>query len=162
MTMTSETQLDPIRVCIADDHGVVRTGLKAMLGAATDIVVVGEAEDGEEAVALAEHLKPDVIVMDLSMGNMDGAAATRAIVDRGLRTRVLVLTVHAEDDWVLPALEAGAAGYVMKGAADRELVKAVRMVARGDVYVAGEAARVVARAFAADASTRKQDPVTPR
>jgi two-component system, NarL family, response regulator NreC len=160
MTMTSETRVDPIRVCVADDHAVVRTGLRAVLGAARDIAVVGEAKDGREAVALAEQLKPDVIVMDLSMGDLDGIAATKAIVDRGLPTRVLVLTVHAEEDWVLPALEAGAAGYVMKSAADRELVTAVRMVARGDVYVASEAARVVAREFAARESTRKKDLVS--
>lgn len=87
---------DIIRVILADDHSIVRTGLKAVLGAAKDIEVVGEAANGREAVALAERLKPDVAVMDLSMPEMDGREATREIVAKGLPTRVLVLTMHTE------------------------------------------------------------------
>jgi len=136
---------DLIRVVLADDHAVVRAGLRAVLGAAPDIEVVGEAKDGREAVALAERLKPDLVVMDLTMGEMDGTAATKEIVARGLATRVLVLTMHAEEDYLIPVLEAGAAGYLVKSAADRELVDAVRAVARGDVYMRPSAARVLAR-----------------
>ena len=136
---------DLIRVILADDHAVVRAGLKAVLGAARDIEVVGEAKDGREAVALAERLNPDVVVMDLSMGGADGTAATKEIVAKGLATRVLVLTMHAEEDYLVPLLEAGAAGYLVKSAADRELVDAVRTVARGDLYVRPSAARILAK-----------------
>ncbi|MFL5577987.1 MAG: response regulator transcription factor [Gemmatimonadaceae bacterium] len=137
----------PIRVVLADDHAVVRAGLRAVLGVARDIEVVGEAEDGREAVALAERLAPDVVVMDLTMEPMGGAEATAEIVARGLPTRVLILTVHAEEDYLMPLLEAGAAGYLVKSAADRELVEAVRAAARGDVYLKAPAARVLAGAL---------------
>lgn len=136
---------DLIRVVLADDHAVVRTGLKAVLGAARDIEVVGEATNGREAIALVNRWKPDVVVMDLTMGEMDGMAATKAIVEQGGPTRVLVLTMHSEEEYLLPVLQAGAAGYVVKSTADRELVDAVRAVARGDVYVQAAAARVLAR-----------------
>lgn len=136
---------DLIRVVLADDHTVVRAGLKAVLGTAKDIDVVGEARDGKEAVALVERFKPDVVVMDLSMSGMDGTAATKEIVAKGLDTRVLILTMHPEEDYLVPLLEAGAAGYLVKSAADRELVDAVRAVANGDVYVRPTAARVLAK-----------------
>ena len=136
---------DLIRVILADDHAVVRAGLKAVLGAARDIDVVGDAKDGKEAVALAERLKPDVVVMDLSMGEADGTAATKEIVARGLATRVLILTMHAEEEYLVPLLEAGASGYLVKSVADRELVDAVRAVARGDLYVRPSAARILAK-----------------
>jgi DNA-binding NarL/FixJ family response regulator len=136
---------DVIRVVLADDHSVVRAGLKAVLGAAKDIEVIGEAKNGIEAVALAERFKPDVIVMDLSMPEMDGTAATKEIIAKGLPVRVLILTMHAEEDYLVPLMEAGAAGYLVKSAADRELVDAVRAVAHGDVYVRASAARVLAK-----------------
>jgi DNA-binding NarL/FixJ family response regulator len=136
---------DLIRVVLADDHAVVRAGLKAVLGVARDIEVIGEAKTGREAVALAERFKPDVVVMDLSMPEVDGTAATKEIVEKGLTTRVLVLTMHAEEEYLVPLMEAGAAGYLVKSAADRELVDAVRAVARGDVYVRPAAARVLAK-----------------
>jgi DNA-binding NarL/FixJ family response regulator len=90
-------------------------------------------------------LKPDIVVMDLTMPDLDGTAATKEIVQKGLPTRVLVLTMHAEDDYLVPLMEAGAAGYLMKNAADRELIDAIRAVARGDVYVGASAGRVLAR-----------------
>ena len=136
---------DPIRVILADDHAVVRAGLKAVLGASTGIDVVGEAADGAEAIALTEKLDPDVVIMDLTMEPMDGASATREIALRKLRARVLVLTMHAEDDYLVPALEAGAAGYLMKNAADRELVDAVRTIARGDMFIRPSAAKILAQ-----------------
>lgn len=142
-----------IRVVLADDHAVVRAGLKAVLGASPFIEVVGEAADGAEAVTLAERLDPDVVIMDLSMDQMDGATATRQIVDKKLRARVLILTMHAEEDYLLPVLEAGAAGYLMKNAADRELVDAVRTVARGDMFIRPSAAKILARGIG------KRDPL---
>ena len=136
---------DVIRIVLADDHAVVRAGLKAVLGTARDMQVIGEASNGLEAVALAERLKPDVIVMDLSMDQMDGSTATKEIVAKGLPSRVLVLTMHAEEEYLIGVLEAGAAGYLVKSAADRELVDAVRTVARGDLFVRPGAARVLAK-----------------
>lgn len=136
---------DLIRVVLADDHAVVRAGLKAVLGTARDIDVVGEAKDGREAVGLVDRFHPDVVVMDLTMAGLDGTAATKEIVARDDGTRVLILTMHAEEDYLVPLLEAGAAGYLVKSAADRELVDAVRAVAKGDVYVRPMAARVLAK-----------------
>ncbi|HEX8944176.1 MAG TPA: response regulator transcription factor [Gemmatimonadaceae bacterium] len=136
---------DVIRVVLADDHAVVRAGLKAVLGGARDIEVIGEAKTGREAVALAERFKPDVIVMDLSMPEVDGTAATKEIVAKGLPVKVLILTMHTEEDYLIPLIEAGAAGYLVKSAADRELIDAVRAVAHGDVYVRASAARVLAK-----------------
>ena len=136
---------DIIRVVLADDHAVVRAGLKAVLNAARDIEVIGEARNGVEAVALAERFKPHVVVMDLSMPEMDGTAATKEIVTKGLSSRVLVLTMHAEEDYLVPLMEAGAAGYLVKSAADRELVDAVRAVAHGDMYVHPSAGRILAK-----------------
>ena len=142
-----------IRVILADDHAVVRAGLRAVLGAAPDIDVIGEASNGTEAVQLAGTLDPDVVVMDLTMDGMDGATATREIVGKHLRARVLVLTMHAEEDYLIPVLEAGAAGYLMKNAADRELVDAVRTVARGDMFIRPSAARILAQ------GVTKKDPL---
>ena len=136
---------DLIRVVLADDHAIVRAGLKAVLGSASDISVVGEASDGKEAIALAERLAPHVVVMDLSMPGMDGMAATRELAAREGAPRVLVLTMHAEEDYLVPLLEAGASGYLVKNVADRDLVDAVRTVARGELYVHPGAARVLAR-----------------
>jgi DNA-binding NarL/FixJ family response regulator len=142
-----------IRVILADDHAVVRAGLRAVLGAAPDIDVIGEASNGTEAVQLAGTLDPDVVVMDLTMDGMDGATATREIVAKHLRARVLVLTMHAEEDYLIPVLEAGAAGYLMKNAADRELVDAVRTVARGDMFIRPSAAKILAQ------GVTKKDPL---
>jgi DNA-binding NarL/FixJ family response regulator len=137
-----------IRVVLVDDHAIVRTGLRAVLGAASEIEVVGEAAGGREAAALLAHTLADVVVMDISMAEGDGITATRAITHRGdgaPAPRVLVLTMHAEEAYLEAVLEAGASGYLVKSTADRELVEAVRMVARGDVYVNPAAARVLAR-----------------
>ena len=157
---------DLIRIVLADDHAVVRAGLKAVLGTARDMQVVGEASNGVEAVALAERLKPDVIVMDLSMDQMDGSTATKEIVAKGLASRVLVLTMHAEEEYLIQVLEAGAAGYLVKSAADRELVEAVRTVARGELFVRPGAARVLAKGLTrkdpAKAERDKYDRLTQR
>lgn len=136
---------DLIRVVVADDHNVVRSGLKAVLRTAKDIDVVGEAKSGSEAVALVDRFSPDVVVMDISMPGMNGVAATREIMAKKKDTKVLVLTMHPEEEFLLPMIEAGAAGYLLKSAADRELIDAVRAVANGDVYVRPNAARVLVK-----------------
>src|SRR4051812_48944841 len=139
------SDFDTIRVILADDHLVVRAGLKALLASNKDIEVVGEAANGQEALALVERLKPDVAVLDLDMPIMDGIAATKELVKRESPTRVLILTMHSEDEYLVMLLEAGAAGYLVKNAADRELADAVRAVAAGDSYVQPSAARVLAK-----------------
>ncbi|HEY6827553.1 MAG TPA: response regulator transcription factor [Gemmatimonadaceae bacterium] len=136
---------DVIRVLLADDHRVVRAGLRAVLGTTRDITVVGEASNGREAVSLAALVKPDVVVMDLAMPELDGVAATKAIIAADPGVRVLVLSMHAEQEYLVPVMEAGAAGYLLKTEADRELVNAVRAVAHGDVFVRPAAARILAR-----------------
>jgi DNA-binding NarL/FixJ family response regulator len=149
---------DLIRVVLVDDHQIVRSGLKAVLSTAKDINVVGEGGTGKEALVLAERLNPHVIVMDLSMPDMDGLTATRELQklnatrapspDGEVTRRVLVLTMHTEDEHLVALLEAGAGGYLLKSVADRELVDAIRTVAAGDIYVQPTAARALARGLA--------------
>src|SRR6476660_10330449 len=136
---------DIIKVILADDHLVVRAGLKALLSTSKDIEVVGEASNGRDAVALVGRLSPHVAVLDLDMPQMDGLAATKAIVEKGGETRVLILTMHTEDEFLINLLEAGAAGCLVKTAAERELADAVRAVDAGDSYVQASAARALAR-----------------
>ena len=134
-----------ITVVLVDDHAVVRAGLKAVLSTAKDIKVIGEGTNGKHAISLAQRLDPDVIVMDLSMGEMDGAEATKELKAKDTRSKILILTMHAEDTYLVPLLEAGVSGYLVKSAADRELIDAVRAVAHGDVYMQPSAARALAQ-----------------
>jgi len=125
-----------IRVMLVDDHAIVRAGLRAVLGAVPGMTVVGEANGGNAAVAQLATTPADVVVMDLSMADGDGITATRAITrDGGCGARVLVLTMHSEESYLEPVLAAGASGYLVKSTADRELVEAVRAVARGETWV---------------------------
>jgi two-component system response regulator NreC len=135
--------VEKIRIVVADDHAVLRAGLRALLNAEPDMEVVGEAANGREAVERAEQLRPDVIVMDLSMPLMGGLDATKQIKEKGLTTRVLVLTVHAEQQYLLPVLQAGGAGYVLKQAADTELIQAIRTVHRGEAFLYPAAANLL-------------------
>ena len=136
---------DIIRVILADDHAVVRAGIKAVLSGAKDIEVIGEATNGREAVALANRVNPDVVIMDLSMGEMDGITATKEMVENKIAARILILTMHAEDTYLVKVLEAGASGYLVKSVADRELVDAVRALAHGDMYMQPTAVRALAQ-----------------
>jgi two-component system response regulator NreC len=138
---------DIIKVVLADDHAVVRAGLKAVLGTAKDIQVVGEAGNGKDAIAMVDRLKPDVLVMDLTMPIMDGAEATKQLAVAKVAVRILILTMHSPDEALIPMLEAGASGFLEKSAADRELVDAVRAIAHGDTYIQPSAARVLAGGF---------------
>src|SRR5437868_5904894 len=113
-----------IRVLLADDHAVLRAGLRALLSAEPDMEVVGEAGDGEETVRQAALLHPDVVVMDIAMPGGGGLQATRAIRAQGLASKVLILTMHAEEQYLLPVIEAGGSGYVLKTGADSDLIEA--------------------------------------
>jgi DNA-binding NarL/FixJ family response regulator len=135
----------PIGLLIVDDHPVVRDGLSGMF-AAPEFKVLGQAADGAEAVRLAETLRPDVILMDLRMPGMDGVAAITELASRGIPARVLVLTTYDTDSYVLPAIEAGATGYLLKDAPSAELLRAVRAAANGDAVLAPSvAARLMSR-----------------
>ncbi len=122
----------PIRLLIADDHGIVRRGTRALLAEVQDIEVVGEASDGEMAVAQAAALQPDVILMDLVMPNLDGIAAIRQILARQPHIRILALTSFTSDDKLFPAIKAGALGYFLKDSPPEHLVEAIRQVHRGE------------------------------
>jgi len=137
---------EPIKLVIVDDHPVVRDGLSAMFARDPEFAVVGEASDGAEGVRLAETLRPDVILMDLRMGGMDGVTAIGELARRGVPARVLVLTTYDTDSHVLPAIEAGATGYLLKDAPRDELLRAVRAAARGEVALSPSvAARLMSR-----------------
>ena len=151
-----------IRVLIADDHAVVRAGLRLLLDAAEGIEVVGEAGSGEEAVRLTRSVKPDVVLMDVVMPGMSGIEATGPALDAAPETKVLVLSMQDDPNYVREAFEAGASGYVLKEAADSEVVQAVREVAAGHHYVHPT---LGARLIAAEAEARRKadsDPLSDR
>lgn len=134
----AETKASPktkIRVLLADDHKVLRSGLRALLNMEPDLEVVGEASNGLEAIKLTETLRPDVVVMDISMPEMDGLKAATEILELSLPAKVVMLTVHADEDYLFQTLKAGASGYVHKSSADRELMDAIRTAYRGDVFL---------------------------
>jgi DNA-binding NarL/FixJ family response regulator len=135
-----------VKLLIVDDHPVVRDGLSAMFARDPEFAVVGEAADGAEAVRMAVTLAPDVILMDLRMAGMDGVTAIAELVRRGVPSRVLVLTTYDTDSHVLPAIEAGATGYLLKDAPRAELLRAVRAAARGEAVLSPSvAARLMNR-----------------
>jgi NarL family two-component system response regulator LiaR len=138
-----------IRVLIADDHEIVRKGIRALLEAQSDIQVIGEARDGAEAIAQTQALQPDVILMDLVMPKLDGIEATKQITAKQPGTRVLVLTSFAADDKAFPAIKAGALGYLLKDSGPRELVQAIHQVYRGEPSLAP----IIARKLLSELST---------
>ena len=134
-----------VRVLLVDDHKVVRAGLKALLEASGRVDVVAEASSGEEAVSKARTLEPDIVIMDLAMPGMDGVRATRRIRALELEAKILVLTIHNEDEFLLPALNAGAAGFLNKSVADTDLMGAIEAMGRGHSYLPHRAAALIAR-----------------
>ncbi len=145
-----------IRIVLADDHGVVRAGLRALLDSQSDMIVVGEAADGPEAVALARTEHPTVVITDLSMPG-GGMETIREIASLGNQTRVLVLTVHAEERYLLPVLEAGGSGYVRKSSAHTDLIDAVRTVAKGEVFLDPAATKTLLRGYLGRVRTGDED-----
>jgi DNA-binding NarL/FixJ family response regulator len=137
-----------IRVLIVDDHAVVRAGLERLLSSVDDFSVVGLAADGEEAVAVALQHRPDVVLMDLSMPNMGGIAATEAIMAADVGIRIVVLTSYSDRDQILNALDAGAVGYLLKDSDPPELIAGIRAAAEGDSPLHPKAASAVLRARA--------------
>ncbi len=147
-----------VRVLLVDDHNVVRAGLRALLESTGHVDVVSEASSGEEAVDKARTLEPDIVIMDLAMPGMDGVEATRHITELGLDTKVLVLTIHDEDEFLVPALDAGAAGFLNKSVADTDLMGALEALVRGHSYLPRRAAALLARRKGRGTSGRKPGP----
>lgn len=153
-----------IQILIVDDHDFVRMGLKSFFAGYDEVEVVGEASNGEEAVALAEELSPDVILMDMVMPVMDGIQAIEEIRNRKLKSKVIVLTSFATDDKVFPAIKAGAIGYLLKDSAPEELLSAIRKVYNGEPSLAPNIAQKLLAELAAPEEPEKPtpDPLTPR
>jgi two-component system, NarL family, response regulator NreC len=133
----------PIRIMLCDDHAVLRSGLRALLASEPGVEVVGEAADGAEGVERAVALRPDVALLDITMPVMDGIEAARRIHRSAPAVKVLVLTMHDDPEYLFQALDAGAAGYVLKRAADTDLIDAIRQVVRDDAFLAPAAARTL-------------------
>ena len=148
-----------IRILLVDDHPVLRSGLEALLELEPDLEVVGQASTGEDGVERARSLRPDVVVMDLSMPGIGGLEATRQINALGSGAKVLVLTSQAEEEFLLPVLEAGGSGYVTKSTADFELPEAIRTVARGDVFLYPSATRLLLRTYRAAEEKGEASPI---
>ena len=153
---------EPIRVLLVDDHAVVREGLRAFLELQDGIVVVGEAADGEQAIEAAGRLRPDVVLMDLVMPRLDGVGAMLRLRDEVPGSRVIVLTSFAEDDRLLPAIRAGAAGYLLKNVEPRDLARAVRAAHAGDALLDPMVAARLVDEIASTASVRPGLDITPR
>jgi DNA-binding NarL/FixJ family response regulator len=152
-------------VVVADDQGMVRSGLISLLEGDPDVTVVGEASDGTQAVAVVERTRPDVVLMDIRMPELDGLSATRQLVAQGSAARVLVLTTFDLDEYVFEALRSGASGFLLKDAPAEELLTAVRLVARGDAVLSPAVTRRVIEEFAATRPAAREAPspeLTPR
>ena len=138
---------DKVRIVLADDHTILREGLRALLTAEDEIVVVGEAQDGREAVRCVERLEPDLLLMDLSMPRMSGMDAIREIKKRYPDTKIIALTVHKTEEYLLTTLQAGADGYVLKDATHDELVMAIRTVMAGKSYLSPDVSEKVIEGY---------------
>jgi two-component system, NarL family, response regulator NreC len=144
-----------IKILLADDHTIVRQGLKLILSSQPDLEVVGEASNGREVVELAQKLKPDIVLLDVAMPELNGIDATRRMMEANSRLRILVLSMHKEAVYVREILKAGARGYLLKDVIDSELLNAVRSVARGDGYISP----AVSGALLSDYRQNVTDPV---
>lgn len=144
---------DKIKVVLADDHAVLRSGLRALLNAEADIEVIGEAGNGEEAVRLTLQLTPDVLVLDLNMPGLGGLDAMKGIKSADSNTKILVLTMYSEERYLFQVLQMGGAGYVLKSSADIDLLEAIRIVQGGGVYLYPAATKLLLRGYL----TRRDD-----
>ncbi|MEA2275367.1 MAG: hypothetical protein QOC78_327 [Solirubrobacteraceae bacterium] len=151
-----------MKVLIADDHGIVRSGLRPLLERQPDIEVVAEAADGAEARDLAIRERPDLAILDVRMPNLTGLQATREIKRQAPEVAVLILSMHDDERYLFEALKAGASGYVLKHEADHDLVDAVRAVHRGGSFLTNGAQRALVREWMADDSAGPQEPLSPR
>lgn len=139
--------MSKVRILIADDHDVVRSGLRALLRISPEFSIVGEAVDGEEAVSLSEKTKPDVVIMDVSMPNLDGIAATRLIKERMPEVKVIILTVHEDEEYAYQILRAGASGYVLKNAGKKDIFKAIESAMSGERFFSPGISKIIVESF---------------
>jgi len=153
---------EPIRVLIADDHAIVRKGLRALLATEPGIEIVGEAQDGKQAITESHRLRPDVILMDLVMPRLDGITAIRHISAHQPETRILVLTSFSTDDKIFPAVKAGALGYLLKDSGPDELISAIRQVHQGESSLHPHVARKLLEELARPSSQPDSDPLSDR
>ncbi|MDQ4504622.1 response regulator transcription factor [Sinomonas sp. ASV322] len=151
-----------IRIVVADDHPIVRAGIVSLLDAADDLEVVGEAADGGEAVELAATVRPDLVLMDLRMPGLDGAAATARLAAEGNPAKVLVLTTYDTDEHIVSAIEAGASGYLLKAAPQEEILAGIRAVAAGETVLAPSVAAQLVRRVRADSASTAPPALSPR
>ena len=151
-----------MRILIADDHGIVRGGMKLLIDRQPDMEVVAEAGDGVEAFEKALATKPDLCVLDVSMPRMTGLQAARQIRAHLPETQVLALSMHDDERYVFDALKAGASGYVLKREVDQALLNAIRAVSRGDAFLTNAVERTIVREWMSDSSSGPEEPLTPR
>lgn len=147
-----------VRILIADDHGVVRAGLRALLSGLRDLEIVGEAPDSGETLRLAEELRPDIVLLDVSMPGIGGIEVTRHLKERLPEIRVLILTVHEDGTLLREAVRAGAAGYILKRAAESEMVTAIEAALRGELYVHPAMTRLLLQEPAPKSAPRRGQP----
>ena len=150
-----------IRLLLVDDHAIVRAGLRMLFQAEDDMEIVGEASSGDEALALVDAFRPDVVIMDVAMPGMNGIDATRRIRARAPESAILALTMHEDEQYFFAMLEAGAAGYIPKRAAPDDLVSAVRVVSQGNVFLYASLARFLMRDVLTHQDAARQDPPGP-
>ena len=151
-----------IKVLLADDHTIVREGVRALLSREDDITIVGEASDGREAVQMAQDLQPDVVVTDLAMPHLNGVDAALQIRKHCPRTRVLVLSMHQTEEYVRPAIRAGVSGYLLKGSGISDLVAATRAVAAGEAFFSPAVASIVLRDALGDSTSPEGEDLSTR
>ncbi|MBI1802024.1 MAG: response regulator transcription factor [Chloroflexi bacterium] len=151
-----------LRVLLADDHAIVREGVRMILNAQPDLVVVGEASNGNEVLSLAQTLKPDLVVMDIGMPGKNGLEATRALKQLQPHLPIVILTMHEDEDYFFRVLAAGAAGYVLKGAGSDELLSAIRAIQQGGVYLYPTMAKKLVGDYLKAQGAAARDPLTPR
>lgn len=153
-----------IRILIADDHGVMRAGLRALLEVEPDVEVVGEAASGEDALHLAGKLAPDLVLLDIGLPGIDGIETTRRLGKLSSHIRVIILSVYEDESLLREAIKAGAAGYVIKRAAEEELIAAIRAVSRGDMYIHPAITRLLVKDLSPTVESKQGalDTLTPR
>jgi DNA-binding NarL/FixJ family response regulator len=139
--------MPPTRVLIADDHPLIRSGLRALLGREKEFEVVGEAADGYQALELVEQLKPDVVMLDISMPRLNGIDVAKKISETTPSTRVIIVSIHSDEGYVLRALKAGAKGYLLKASPEGDILNAVRAVAAGQAYLSPEMSRLLVEEY---------------
>lgn len=144
-----------IKIVIADDHRIIRDGLKSLLSDEKGIIIIGEAANGEEALIKTHELKPDILMADISMPGMSGIEMTRILCKEDSKTKVLIVSMHDNEDYINQALEAGASGYLLKDSSKEELLKAIKAVQNGETYCSGDVSKILLNKFLVSSRSKK-------